>query len=858
LLLVPVMAAPSSRVDKVNLTREDSKISAFNKLEFGPREFFAEGDSLVSVIVETTNNDYDLLTTLVESLGGIINIEYNNINGVSMNIPASALLALAESPLVARVFKDEFKELNVLKEEINTYTLMADADIVATPINLEVSEEYPSTYTNSYLTDAEAIWAETDAGDGVKVAIIDTGCWNESWEVPDEPGNIRYPWYWDAVYDGIDLSYDVGDPDYEGYGNPMNHYHGTACATLVAAAAKITFSPGHPWGTAIATHDPDGTEIDDEGYISTLSYGIAPNASIYAVKIFDHTGAGVPSSIVMQGIDAAITEGVDVISMSLGGGVGAPGVDPSDLLVDVATEEGITVVISAGNEGPAPLKVGSPGTAKSAITVGAAMDPIHERVFGDIAIGPGYGYYYYPHEEKFIADFSSRGPTSDGRNKPDVVATGSWTFFSAAPSDWPSTIRLGGGTSFSCPQVAGEAALLIAYIKNEGLDLDPLDVKEVIMEGATPLEGYEAFEQGAGYINCFNSLELIKEMAEEEDKDKCCHRCRCRWNHHFGSMWFPPLEMLDFDDGVATVKDITLEPGLFEYFNFWISEEVDSIKITLSDVSFDDNQNFVFGGDAGVIYLSTAVREGIDDYYFGSPSVGPELIFGDAVFQISSDVHVQPGVVRLVLGGDFSSFGNVYIGEMTIEVVKTQGFKCGRWVGIFNSGVDVEEAQVSLYEGGVIKERGKVKEGEYDLYSFTIPELGHEQLAIVELSWFRDWSKWATSDLDILIFKLFPDGYELVNVDGATGRSPEFVQLTEPGSYLIMIDGYQVYFDKKERYSLEIMYFSSMISIWDSEIFALDSWITLIRMPRRKHGLAVIWIHDTLFGYRYMGDIIKV
>ena len=201
LLLVPVMAAPSSRVDRVNLTREDSKTSVFSKFEFGPSEFFAEGDSLVPVIVETTTQDYDLLTTRVESLGGTVNIEYSNINAVSINIPASALLRLAESPLVARVFKDEIKELNILKEEINTYTLMADADIVATPINLEVSEEYPSTYTNSYLTDAEAIWEETDYGAGVRVAIIDTGCWNESWE--DPYGNVREPWYWDAVYDGI-------------------------------------------------------------------------------------------------------------------------------------------------------------------------------------------------------------------------------------------------------------------------------------------------------------------------------------------------------------------------------------------------------------------------------------------------------------------------------------------------------------------------------------------------------------------------------------------------------------------------------------------------------------------------------
>ena len=852
LLLVPAMAVPTTRVEKVNLTREDSKTSAFNKLEFGPREFFEEGDSLVSVIVETTTNDYEMFANLVESFGGIVTIEYNNIDGVSINIPASAILALAESPLVGRMFKDDLRELNVLKEYTDTHVLMTDANVAAAPIALDVSEEYPSTYTNSYLTDADLIWTDTNFGEGATVAIIDTGCWDEPWVDPD--GGVHEPWYsYDTVYDGIDLSYDAGDPVYGGYGNPMNHYHGTGCAALIAASVELTFYPSpdppyspHRWGLAIANNDPSGgTSFDPSSNETTvLCTGIAPGADIFAVKVFDHTGAGVPSSIIMQGVDAAITEGVDVISMSLGGGVGAPGVDPSDLLIDAATEAGITVVVSAGNEGPAPLKVGSPGTAKTAITVGAAQDPFHERMYGDIAYGPsvGYGWYYYPHDEYFIADFSSRGPTSDGRNKPDVVATGSWTFFGLTPAHFPYTITLAGGTSFSCPQVAGEAVLLTAYIKNNGLDLGPSDIKKAIMEGAIPLEGYEGFEQGSGYINCYNSLELIKEMAAEDD-DSCCHRCRCRWNRHFGSWWFPPLDMLYFDDGVATVNDITLEVGMFEYFNFWVNEEVDSIKITLSDITYDDfNPAF---GDAGVLYLSTAAREGIDDYYFYL-----EWIWADEhVFQISSDVHVQPGVARLVLAGDFSAFGNVHIGEMTIEVVKTQAFKWGKKLLIMNSGVDVEEAQVSLYDGEYIKEKDKVKEGESDVYYFTIPDTGEAQLAIVELSWFRDWSKWATSDLDIIIYQIFADGSYNVIVDGATGASPEIVQLTDPADYIIIVEGYQVYFDKNEYYSLEIIYFTSLLPIWDSKIFALDRWIKCIRLPRKKKGLAVLWLYYSYFDY---------
>jgi len=120
--------------------------------------------------------------------------------------------------------------------------------------------------------------------------------------------------------------------------------------------------------------------------------------------VFPHTGAGVPFLITMQAIDIAIqmkvsgTLDADVISMSLGGGVGADGEDPLDLFVDAATEAGIVVVAAAGNEGPALLRVASPGSAKTAITVGAAMDPIHEWVFGDI-----YFWRYYDQLEMVLA-----------------------------------------------------------------------------------------------------------------------------------------------------------------------------------------------------------------------------------------------------------------------------------------------------------------------------------------------------------------------------------------------------------------------------------------------------------------------
>jgi hypothetical protein len=527
--------------------------------------------------------------------------------------------------------------------------------------------------------------------------------------------------------------------------------------------------------------------------------------------------------------------------MSLGGGVGADGQDPTDLLVDAATAAGITVVVAASNDGPAQLRVASPGSAKTAITVGAAMDPIHERVFGGIIFGyPPYGKeIWYPHDEMSIVDFSSRGPTADGRMKPDVVATGSWVFFGGIPSDWPYTLYLGGGTSYSCPQVAGEAALLTAYIKNEGLNLGPAEIKQAIMQGADPIPGFEDFEQGAGYINCEQSLEILQQMEENDHRG----RCRRRWNYHWGSMWFSPVETLRFRDGKAVIRDVTLDPGKYEYFAFWVSEQVDSVRITLNGVELADpaDQNWAFG-DAGVIYLSTSARGGIDDYYeFENP-----YFWADSVYQVSSDFIFQNGLMRLVLAGDFSSYEPVHVDEIVIEIVEAKIFTWHNWMFVINKGVDVEQAQVSVYDGEIVKFKDKVKEGEYDLFSFEIPDLNG--FAIVELSWKRDWSRWATSDLDVIIF-----GPTTVNVDGATGASPEVALLTEPGVYTLMVDGYQVYGNRNEKYTLRIIYFANdLVPLWESDIFALTGWIKLFKVP--EDGLAVLWIHDTLFGFSYMAD----
>ncbi|MBI1878973.1 MAG: S8 family serine peptidase [Chloroflexi bacterium] len=129
--------------------------------------------------------------------------------------------------------------------------------------------------------------------------------------------------------------------------------------------------------------------------------GVAPAASLYIAKVLRANGSG-SMSTVMAGIEWAVLEQqVQIINLSLGGSGPCDGTDALSTLVDEAVRQaGVVVCVAAGNDGPEAKTIGSPGCARFVITVGAISD------------------------NDQIARFSSRGPTADGRNKPDIVLPG--------------------------------------------------------------------------------------------------------------------------------------------------------------------------------------------------------------------------------------------------------------------------------------------------------------------------------------------------------------------------------------------------------------------------------------------------
>ena len=240
---------------------------------------------------------------------------------------------------------------------------------------------------------------------------------------------------------------------------------------------SATYGPGGPY--IVATHYTDDYYENDIMIITPkpVYMGVAPKADLLVAKVLNQYGWGYDSWII-NGIEWAVNQGADIISMSLGGGI-TDGSDPISLTVDWAYDQGVVVIVAAGNEGPDYFTVTAPGSAENAITVGAVD------------------------KSNSIAVFSSRGPVINNfRIKPEIVAPGVDVCSAVPEYIYGHPYECWSGTSMATPHVAGAMAILYSYGDIVGFGHPWPDLAKLwLLAFATEDIGYDVYTQGAGLLN---------------------------------------------------------------------------------------------------------------------------------------------------------------------------------------------------------------------------------------------------------------------------------------------------------------------------------------------------------------------
>jgi serine protease AprX len=362
-------------------------------------------------------------------LGGTILSTFHLINGVVATIPA------ALEPVL-----DALPGITVTPDAaVNVQAAAPESTGPHTPSDVFLQE-----------TGADQLAAQGDTGQGVTVAVLDTGIDN----LPDFSGRL------------------IGGVDLTGGNNPFqdSYGHGTFVAGLIA-----------------------GDGASSNGQYS----GEAPGANLVSIKVAGLTGVTHLSTLItglQWAVDHEALYGIRVLNLSLGYQSSQSTVlNPLDQAVQAVWNAGITVVTSAGNAGPFNGTILSPGDDPMVITVGALDDMATPS----------------PADDE-MANFSSVGPTTpDGWAKPDLVTSGRSVVSLAAPgstidTQYPSAQIgsanfVGSGTSFSAAITSGAAALVLA--DNPGLT--PNQVKARLLGTTTPGPVGNPFVDGHGALDAY-------------------------------------------------------------------------------------------------------------------------------------------------------------------------------------------------------------------------------------------------------------------------------------------------------------------------------------------------------------------
>ncbi len=344
-------------------------------------------------------------------------------------------------------------------------------------------------------------------GEGIVWAVMDSGI------AKDHP-HFRQ-------HGNLELETPVEHRDFTGTGQqpekPLDdaYGHGTHVAGIIAGELKA--SEKHPVRGFSRSRDEVGDTRYDQIEISSIA-GMAPKCKLVSLKVLDDTGQGLVSNVIaaIAYVQKVNNYGrrlrIHGVNLSVGYDFEpewfAAGQSPLCVEVDQLVKSGVVVVVAAGNTGygwnqsqfrgsvPAgmDLTINDPGNADKAITVGSTHRDM-PHIYG-------------------VSYFSSKGPTGDGRLKPDLVAPGEKILSCAAGANLEKAKAKFGdceyvedsGTSMAAPHVSGVIAAFLS-IRGEFIGRAE-EVKAIFVGTCTDLKRDRTF-QGAGLIDLMRAIQSV-------------------------------------------------------------------------------------------------------------------------------------------------------------------------------------------------------------------------------------------------------------------------------------------------------------------------------------------------------------
>jgi serine protease AprX len=310
------------------------------------------------------------------------------------------------------------------------------------------------------------------------------------------------------------------------------HGHGTHVAGIIAGMLETSNTADGKVVATVSTVLAEDNQQTQHTYETLPAiWGMAPQCKLLSLRVLDDNGSGQVSNLIaainyiqeINGYGRRIL--VHGVNMSLGYDFDpewfACGQSPLCVEVNRLVRSGVVVVVSAGNSG----YVIKQGMNQSVFAAGEQLT-INDPGNADLAITVGSTHRDSPHTYG-VSYFSSKGPTGDGRPKPDILAPGEKILSCSAASKRPPAEDVGtfenealaahsnsnfqwyvqdSGTSMAAAHVSGVIAAFLS-IRGEFIGR-PEDVKRVFLDSATDL-GRERYFQGAGLIDLMRAIQAV-------------------------------------------------------------------------------------------------------------------------------------------------------------------------------------------------------------------------------------------------------------------------------------------------------------------------------------------------------------